>query len=277
MYSLERKVLIVTGAGSGMGREMTLQLINKGVKVAACDINEKTLEETKTLVSNPKLIKTYVLNVADKESVLSFPKTVKEDFGALHGVINNAGIIQPFVKFMELPEASIERVMSINFFGLMNLTRAVINELNTDTDTFIVNVSSMGGFLPVPGQGIYGASKAAVKLFTEALYAEMQGTRVHVSVVFPGAVATNISENSMGNNAAANSENKKSAQQNSEASYKTTSADVAAEIIINGIEAGKVKIFVGKDAVMMDRMYRLMPVKSINMMAKMINKMTAQK
>ncbi|HOD02170.1 MAG: putative oxidoreductase SadH [Firmicutes bacterium ADurb.Bin300] len=277
MYSLERKVLIVTGAGSGMGREMTLQLINKGVKVAACDINEKTLEETKTLVSNPKLIKTYVLNVADKESVLSFPKTVKEDFGALHGVINNAGIIQPFVKFMELPEASIERVMNINFFGLMNLTRAVINELNTDTDTFIVNVSSMGGFLPVPGQGIYGASKAAVKLFTEALYAEMQGTRVHVSVVFPGAVATNISENSMGNNAAANSENKKSAQQNSEASYKTTSADVAAEIIINGIEAGKVKIFVGKDAVMMDRMYRLMPVKSINMMAKMINKMTAQK
>jgi short-subunit dehydrogenase len=277
MYSLERKVLIVTGAGSGMGREMTLQLINKGVKVAACDINEKTLEETKTLVSNPKLIKTYVLNVADKESVLSFPKTVKEDFGALHGVINNAGIIQPFVKFMELPEASIERVMNINFFGLMNLTRTVINELNTDTDTFIVNVSSMGGFLPVPGQGIYGASKAAVKLFTEALYAEMQGTRVHVSVVFPGAVATNISENSMGNNAAANSENKKSAQQNSEASYKTTSADVAAEIIINGIEAGKVKIFVGKDAVMMDRMYRLMPVKSINMMAKMINKMTAQK
>lgn len=135
----------------------------------------------------------------------------------------------------------------------------------------------MGGFLPVPGQGIYGASKAAVKLFTEALYAEMQGTKVHVSVVFPGAIATNISENSMENSANADSQTKGPEKQSSEASHKTTSADVAAEIIIKGIEAGKVKIFVGKDAVMMDRMYRLMPIKSINMMAKMINKMTAQK
>ena len=270
MFDLKDKVLIVTGAGSGIGRELTLQLVQKGVKVAACDINAETLAGTKTLVSNPELVKTYVLDVADAAKVAEFPKMVKVDFGNLHGIINNAGIIQPFVKFMELSEKSIDRVMNINFYGVLNLTRAVLQEVDATTDTFVANISSMGGFLPVPGQGIYGASKAAVKLFTEALYAEMMGTLVHVSVVFPGAIATNISSNSM-------EEKPKEtppAQTGSVAKYKTTSAEDAAAIIIKGIEKGKLKIFVGSDSKMMDKLYRLMPVKSINMMAKMINKMT---
>ena len=133
-------------------------------------------------------------------------------------------------------------------------------------DSFMVNVSSMGGFLPVPGQGIYGASKAAVKLFTEALYAELMGSNVHVSVVFPGAIATSISVNSL-------EKSDKQPDAENAATHKTTSADVAASIIIDGIEKGKLKIFVGKDAKMMDRLYRLMPIKSINMMANMIKKM----
>ncbi|NLW88832.1 MAG: SDR family oxidoreductase [Clostridiaceae bacterium] len=269
MYDLKDKVMIVTGAGSGMGRELTLQLARKGVKVAACDINEETLAETKTLVSDPALIKTYVLDVSDSAKVTEFPKKVKSDFGNLHGIINNAGIIQPFVKFMDLSEKSIDRVMNINFYGVINLTRAVALELDATTDTFIANVSSMGGFLPVPGQGIYGASKAAVKLFTEALYAEMKGTSVHVSVIFPGAIATNISANSM-----EDKPKESSAPSDSAAKHKTTPADVAAGIIIKGIEKGKLKIFVGGDSKMMDKLYRLMPVKSIDMMANLINKMT---
>lgn len=272
MYDLKEKVFIVTGAGSGMGRELTLQLVQKGVKVAACDINAETLAETKGLVSDPDLVKTYVLDVSDAAKVAEFPKTVKADFGNLHGIINNAGIIQPFVKFMDLSEKSIDRVMNINFYGVINLTRAAALELDATTDTFIANVSSMGGFLPVPGQGIYGASKAAVKLFTEALYAEMKGTSVHVSVVFPGAIATNISANSMEDKPKETpSESEKTA-----AKHKTTPADVAAGIIIKGIEKGKLKIYVGGDAKMMDKLYRLMPVKSIDMMANLINKMTKQ-
>ncbi|MDD4096705.1 MAG: SDR family NAD(P)-dependent oxidoreductase [Oscillospiraceae bacterium] len=268
MLDLNGKVLIVTGAGSGIGRELTLQLANKGVKVAACDINAETLAETKSLVSSQDLVKTYVLDVSDADKVSEFPKTVKADFGNLHGVINNAGIIQPFVKFMELTGKSIDRVMNINFYGVINLTRSVISELDSSTDTFVANVSSMGGFLPVPGQGIYGASKAAVKLFTEALYAEMMGTSVHVSVIFPGAIATNISTNSL------DEKPKTTPAQDAAASkYKTTSAEDAASIIIKGMEKGKFKIFVGGDAKMMDKLYRLMPVKSIDMMANMIKKM----
>ncbi len=267
MFDLRDKVLIVTGAGSGMGRELTLQLVKKGVRIAACDINETTLEETKTLADDPQRIKTYVLDVADREKADAFPGAVKTDFGALHGIINNAGIIQPFVRFMKLPEADIQRVMNINFFGLITLTRAVIRELDAGKDAFIVNVSSMGGFLPVPGQGIYGASKAAVKLFTEALYGEMKGTRVHVSVVFPGAIATNIAQGIMENKTAQPEGDKPGMQ------YRTTSADAAAGIIIRGIEKGKLKIFAGSDARLMDRLYRLMPVRSIDMMAKRIGGM----
>ena len=159
--------------------------------------------------------------------------------------------------------------MRVNFYGLLNLTRATLRVLNQNTDAFIVNVSSMGGFLPVPGQTVYGASKAAVKLFTEALYGEMKGSKVHVSVVFPGAIDTNIAVNSMEDTGDAQ------AQQKSGAKHKTTKPDIAADIIIKGIEKGKLKIFVGSDSKMMDKFYRLMPVKSIDKMAEMIRKMTA--
>lgn len=132
MFTLKDKVLIVTGAGSGMGRELTLQLIRKGVYIAACDINATTLAETASLVSAPELIKTYELDVANPEQVAALPRTVKQDFGRLHGVINNAGIIQPFVKFAELSPKTIDRVMNINFYGVVNLTRAVLQELDPD-------------------------------------------------------------------------------------------------------------------------------------------------
>ncbi len=267
MFTLKDKVLIVTGAGSGMGRELTLQLIRKGVYIAACDINATTLAETASMVSVPELIKTYELDVANPEQVAALPRTVKQDFGRLHGVINNAGIIQPFVKFAELSPKTIDRVMNINFYGVVNLTRAVLQELDPDQDTHIVNISSMGGFLPVPGQAMYGASKAAVKLFTEALYGEVRGTNIHVSVVFPGAVATNISAN-LGNDVPGKVPAAKEGAQ-----YKTTPADIAAGMIIEGIEKGKLKIFAGSDSRLMDRLYRLMPIKAIDMMAKRINKM----
>ncbi|NCC47799.1 MAG: SDR family oxidoreductase [Clostridia bacterium] len=269
MYNLAGKVLIVTGAGSGMGRALTLHLIKKGIRVAACDINERTLEETKKLVSDPHLIRTYVADIANHQQASDLPGIVKEDFKDLHGIINNAGIIQPFVKFMELSESAIERVMQINFYGVIDLTRSTIQELNRNTDTYIVNVSSMGGFLPVTGQAIYGASKVAVKLFTEALYGEMKETLVHVSVVFPGAIETNIAANSM------EDKGNQQAQLSSDAKHKMTKPDDAADMIIKGIENGKLRIFVGSDAKMMDKFYRLMPVRSIDKMADMIRKMTA--
>ncbi|NCB35848.1 MAG: SDR family oxidoreductase [Clostridia bacterium] len=261
MFDLSGKTLIVTGAGSGLGRELALQLAVKGVRVAACDIRGDALEETRSMCAKPEMMRNYVLDVADPGKTSAFPAAVRSDMGALHGIINNAGIIQPFVRFAQLSPAAVDRVMNINFLGALNLTRAVLPLLDMDTDNFIVNVSSMGGFLPVPGQSVYGASKAALRLFTEALYGEFKGTRLHVSIVFPGAMATGIAKNSLEDQPGMQLDEKSGIK------IKMTSAPVAAGRLIEGMEAGKLRIFVGKDARMMDRLYRLMPVKAINLMA----------
>jgi short-subunit dehydrogenase len=116
--------------------------------------------------------------------------------GVVDGLINVAGIIRPFVKLNELDYDVIQRVINVNLYGTIHMVKAFLPHLLERPVAHIANVSSMGGFLPVPGQTIYGASKAAVKLMTEGLYAELLDTNVGVSVVFPGAVATEITSNS---------------------------------------------------------------------------------
>ena len=174
-----------------------------------------------------------------------------EVFGAVDGIINNAGIIQPFIKVNELNYEAIERVMNINFYGTLYMIKTFLPHLFNRPEAHIVNVSSMGGFLPVPGQSIYGASKAAVKLLTEGLHSELANTNVKVTVVFPGAVNTNITKNS-GLNVPA--------QSNTEsAPMKTLSAARAAQLMIEGMEKNSYRVLVGNDSKFMDRLYRLNP------------------
>ena len=196
------KVIVVTGGGSGMGRELVLKLIRRGARVAAVDINEQTLAETAKLVADTGSsaakdnLATFVVNITDRAAVEALPQQVIERFGQIDGVINNAGIIQPFVRLNDLTYEQIDRVFDVNWRGALYMTKTFLPILLARPEAHIVNTSSMGGFLPVPGQTAYGASKAAVKLMTEGLHSEMAGTNVHVTVVFPGAVATNITTNS---------------------------------------------------------------------------------
>jgi short-subunit dehydrogenase len=248
----EGKTIVVTGGGSGMGRELVLLLLEKGARVAAVDINEVTLQETAVLAgSHRERLSTHVANLADREVVLALPQAVIRAHGAVDGVINNAGIIQRFVRVNDLTFQDIERVIDVNFWGVVNVTKAFLPPLLERPEAHVVNISSMGGFLPVPGQTAYGASKAAVKLFTEGLHSELLPTHVHVTVVFPGAVATNITTNSgvapmVG--AASEASNFK----------MTTSAD-AARVIVAGMERNRYRVLVGSDARMMDFLCRLMP------------------
>lgn len=259
---VQDKLILVTGAGSGIGRALTLNLVNKGAKVAALDIHAEGLEETKTNAGEKgKNISLHVLNITDKAAVENLPQQIISQHGNIDGVINNAGIIQPFVKVNDLDYAAIDRVMQVNFFGMLYLTKTFLPLLLKRPEAHLVNISSMGGFLPVPGQSVYGASKAAVKLLTEGLYAELLNTNVRVTVVFPGATKTNITENSglkmpeLG---------KDSATQN----FPMLSAEAAAEIIVRGIEKNQAQIFVGKDSRMMNLFYRLNPVWATKLIAK---------
>lgn len=255
------KTFLVTGAGSGIGKEVTLALLAKGAKVAAVDMRGETLDELKISVGDQAdRLTTHVANITDKTVVEKLPQEVIAGQGSIDGIINVAGIIQPFVRVNDLEYDAIERVMNVNFFGTLYMVKAFLPELLKRPEAHIVNVSSMGGFLPVPGQSIYGASKAAVKLLTEGLYAELKDTNVHVSVVFPGATATNITENS-GLKVPAGADAK--AQD-----FPMLSAHDAAAIIVNGMEKNKLQIFTGKDSNMMNLLYRLNPKFATDLIAK---------
>ena len=261
---VNNKVIVVTGVGNGMGRELVLSLIKKGAKVAAVDINESALLGTLNLVDAAQRdnLSIHVLNITDKDKVLVLPQQIIEIHGSIDGLINDAGIIQPFVRINDLDFDNINRVFNINFFGTLFMIKAFLPYLLKSEVAHLINVSSMGGFLPVPGQSIYGASKAAVKLLTEGLSAELINTNVKVSVVFPGAIGTNIMVNS-------GLENSKTAEADAKSSkLKPLSPDKAAQIIIKGIEKDKVRIFVGSDSKMLDILYRLNPKFATGLIAK---------
>lgn len=254
-------VFVITGGGNGMGRELVLQMLRRGSKIVALDISEEGLGETAQLAGDfAKNLLTHKIDITNKTEVEALPKLVKDHFGKIDGVINMAGIIQPFVKVQNLTYAQIERVLNVNLYGTIYMVKTFLPELlKNETTAYLVNVSSMGGFLPVPGQSIYGASKAAVKLFTEGLYAECKGSNVQVNLVLPGAIGTNIVVNSK---VASPSDQAKS-EENSK--HKVLSVQKACEIILNGLERNKLKILVGNDAKFMDRFYRLAPQKAINL------------
>jgi short-subunit dehydrogenase len=251
---VQNKVIVVTGGGSGMGRELVLNLLEKGAKVIAIDINETGLQETFELagIKNSSL-KYLVVDVSKRASVEDLLNKAIALYGFVDGIINNAGIIQPFVRLNELGYENIEKVLNVNLYGTIYMVKSFLPHLLTRPEAHIINISSMGGFLPVPGQTMYGASKAAVKLLTEGLHSELENTYVKVTVVFPGAINTNITKNS------GLEDMKRSIGHKKNAARDILSPVTAAQIIIDGVERDKYRIFIGKDSKMMDLFYRWRP------------------
>ena len=255
------RVVVITGAGSGIGREVALEALRRGAMVAASDINPTTLAETASLAAAGDRLTTHVLNVADRDAVEALPGAVIARFGAVDGVIHCAGIIQPFLRLKDLDYPAIERVFAVNWLGTLYMTKTFLPHLLARPEGHIVNVSSMGGFLPVPGQTVYGASKAAVKLLTEGLHSECAGTNVHVTIVFPGAVATNITTNSGVDIPVSDADAEKMAS-------RVLAADRAARMILDGMERNAYRVMVGSDAKLMDRLYRLSPRRAAGFIAR---------
>jgi NAD(P)-dependent dehydrogenase (short-subunit alcohol dehydrogenase family) len=266
--NMKGKTAVVTGGGNGIGRQLCLLLLEKGARVAAVDIREEWLEETKAMAAErADRLSLHVADITDRQRVCSLPDEISARHGAIHLLVNNAGIIQPFVPFSELEFAQIQRVININVYGPMLMIRSFLPFLADAPQGYIANVSSMGGFLPVPGQTLYGASKAAIKLLTEGLRAELSNTNIGVSVIFPGGIATNITGNSgvappMGSSEAVEKQ----------AAKLTTPAEAAA-IIVGGIEKEKARILVGRDAKIMDFFSRMAPARAGRMMARMMSSM----
>lgn len=251
---LAGKVIAVTGAGSGIGRALALELARAGAKVAGFDLRKASMDETAAMVrKDGGSCLSFAGDVAIPADADAFLEAISAEYGTVDGLINNAGIIQPFLPFAQLTRDQIDRVFRVNWGGVLTMTQAFLPKLQERTEAVIVNVSSMGGFCPVPGQGIYGASKAAVKLFSESLALELDGTGVTVITVFPGGVRTSITEN-----APDISESEKKRFREMSGTYGLT-PEKAARTIANAIVSGKQRMMVGSDATVLDGLTRLAP------------------
>lgn len=255
------KTVVVTGGGNGIGRELVLELLRRGARVAAVDRDKAGLDETVRLAGEGRgKVSTHVVDLTSRAQVEALPAAVVAAHGQVDGLINCAGVIQPFVRVNDLGYDAIDRVLQVNLYGPIHTTKAFLPLLLKRPQAHLVNVSSMGGFVPVPGQTLYCASKAAVKLLTEGLASELEATKVEVSVVFPGAVATEISKNS--------GVAVPSAGGDGRASITPTPAPKAAAVILDGMEKGKARILVGSDAKAMDKLSRLAPLRAAKLIAK---------
>ncbi|MCE1177822.1 MAG: SDR family oxidoreductase [Micrococcales bacterium] len=260
---VQGKVFVVTGGGDGMGREVTLGLLARGARVAAVDLRTEALEQTRDLAPDGGAgLSLHTADITDREAVAALPAAVLAEHGQVDGVVNVAGIIQRFVPFVELEFADMEKVIEVNFWGTVAVLKAFLPELTARPEASVVNVASMGGFLPVPGQTVYGASKAAVKLLTEGLYAEMRGSNVHVSLVYPGAINTNIT----GNSGVSTPGGDRTAEDSK--FPMTEPQDAARQIIEDAIIKARYRVLVGKDAAMLDRFVRTAPRQATEFIAK---------
>ena len=252
------KVFVVTGAGNGIGREVALVLLERGARVAGLDINTEWLEETKNLSgSYASNFESFPLDITDRTAVFALPKRVEKTLGAADGLLNIAGIIQPFVRVNDLDFEAIDRVVNVNLHGPITLIKAFLPTLLSRPEAHIVNVSSMGSCAPVPGQTVYGATKAAINLLSEGMRSELMGTNVHMTVVYPGAIGTNIAGNSGLDMSGAG-----------ESTRKVVAPRDAGVALVDAVEANKKRVLIGQDATFMWRANRLSPDLAANLIYK---------
>ena len=256
--NLKDRVAVITGAGSGIGRATALSLARRGCHLALADIDEGGLAQTQVQVAVAGVrATTHNLDVADREAVAALPARVRAAHGRVDLLINNAGVALGGT-FEQVSEADFDWLMEINFHAVVRMTRAFLPQLLSSDDARIVNVSSVFGLISPPGQCAYCASKFAVRGFSNALRHELTGTRVGVSVVHPGGVATAIARNARVSHAASAEEVRR--RLGLAEKLLRMPPEQAGEIIVRGVEKRRARILVGRDAHIISLLERLLPV-----------------
>jgi NAD(P)-dependent dehydrogenase (short-subunit alcohol dehydrogenase family) len=257
LKSLKGKVAAVTGAGSGIGRALALDLAQRGCRVAASDIQAEAAAETVQRIKAAKgEAQAYSFDVADREAFYKHAAAVKKDFKApANLIINNAGVGLA-ASVQEMKWEDFEWLMGINFWGVCYGTQAFLPQLIESGDGHVVNVSSMYGMISGPLTSAYNAAKFGVRGYTESLRIEMKAGKlpVEVSCVHPGGIRTNIAKTSRLATASANADRAKFEKWF--ARMTLTTPEKAAQIIISGILGNRPRILVGPDAHVIDVVQR---------------------
>jgi NAD(P)-dependent dehydrogenase (short-subunit alcohol dehydrogenase family) len=268
MSKVGNKVCVVTGAGSGIGRELALELAHRGARaVAISDVNDDGLAETARLLEAqvPNVaVHEQQLDVADRQAFIAYAETVAGEFGVVHQIYNNAGIASG----KTVLDASFEvydKVIAVNLFGVIHGTKVFLPHLIASGDGHVTNISSLNGFMAQDELSAYCATKFGVRGFTEALRIEMLRDKlpVKVTVVHPGGVKTNIATAGLQHAEALGYEvsehERRRVQAYNDKLLRMPPAE-AARIILDGVERDKARVLVGNDAKFFDAIVRSFPV-----------------
>ena len=255
MDRLAGKVAVITGAGSGIGQALAVELARSGARLAISDVDTEGLARTgERLKAIGAPVKVDRLDVTERERFLAYADEVKEHFGVVNQIYNNAGIA--FTGDIEVSQfKDIERVMDVDYWGVVNGTKAFLPYLIASGDGHVINVSSVFGLFSVPGQAAYNSAKFAVRGFTEALRQEMilAGHPVGVTTVHPGGIKTAIARNA---GAAEGLDRDELAKVFDKRLAKTT-PERAAQIILDAVRKNRARVLVGPDARVLDALVRL--------------------
>ena len=263
MSSVTGKVAVVTGAGSGIGRQLALELARRGARLAVSDVDEAGLAAT---ADRARALGAEVLSarldVADRAAVLAHAAAVADHFGVVHQVYNNAGVAGGGT-VLDSDWEDYDRILGINLFGVLHGTKAFLPHLVASGDGHVVNISSLNGIMAQASINAYSASKFAVRGFTEALRSEMlaAGYPVQVTVVHPGGVRTNIATAAIERDrerGVLTPEDERRARLYNDKLLRMP-PEQAARTIVAGVEAGQPRILVGNDAKVVDLLVRLLP------------------
>ena len=255
MEGFAGKVAAVTGAGSGIGQALALELARSGAAVAISDVDTEGLAQTEEqLRAIGAPVRTDRLDVTEREAFQIYADQINEHFGKVNQIYNNAGIA--FTGDVEITQfKDIERVMDVDFWGVVNGTKAFLPHLIASGDGHIINVSSLFGLMSMPGQAAYNSAKFAVRGFTESLRQEMalNGHPVKVTSVHPGGVKTAIARNGL----TAEGVDPTAQSKFFDKRLASTTPQRAAEIILEAVRKNKARVLVGQDAVVLDLIVRI--------------------
>ena len=246
------KVAVITGAGSGIGRALAVQLADSGARLALADLTQTGLDDTVSLLPAQTIATTYTVDVADREAYQAFVAQVISDYGQVDIVINNAGI----VRLHSIDQGSYEdyeKTFDTNVWGVLYGCKEFMPYLKQSPQAWLVNVSSGAGLVGIANYSSYNMSKFAVRGLTESLRNELRDTNIHVSCVHPGGVSTNIQKTGE------HSDDARESAQKLQAATEQMTAEEAAGIILRDMARGKKRILVGRDVRILDVVARLLP------------------
>ncbi|GAA3702428.1 SDR family oxidoreductase [Zhihengliuella alba] len=257
-------VFVVFGGGSGIGREVVLQLLHRRARVAAVDESPEALSETSRLAHANDRLFIHPVARGDRAALQALPKKVLEAHGRLDGVVNLAGVGQEVRPATETDPSIMEGALDGNLREAVDIATAFLPHLESLPKASLVNVVSIAGVVPFPGRAAYSTSQSAVKAFTEGLIAEHQNGRLKVSLAIAGAVVPDVDGNANGQ---LRPEPLPVRIGKKDVVPEFTSTYAAADEIVRTLETGKPRVVIGKDAKKIDLVSRLLPGKAASMVA----------